>query len=284
MAGYRRKDIKNIGFDDDDDDDASPQASVKRPLYKPSAARWHKWAAKKTPVKPDVLDVEQLENARPVVGVKEGPEKPLVFPLRGSSANALPALPAQGAGSPLSHDWKPEPSDGGSSVPGFSSGAVQVNKKPAHQRFWKYRGWDHRAPQSQGSPPEAAWGSSQASQGPLPGHALLHEQQAKGGVWMFQPSRPISPHQPGYWPNGGRVSWQHNPVYANQIHSPRPPPTYIIQSSNGYRRFSKTYRKSKYTPEFAAPAPEGNPALQPAAPEHFEGPQRYGHSKPTSFY
>lgn len=217
-----------------------------------------------------------------MVGVQEHPDQPLVFPLQGSSANALPAPPTKGSENPPSSDWPPKPADGGSSTPGFNTGSdtkVVPSKPLIYEDIFKYLAQGSGAPQSQGSPPQAAGGSSHVSQG--------QRQPANGGAWLFQPSRPISSGQSGYQPQGGEVSWQQNPANANQapqrqgadVYSPVPPPSYIIQSSNSYQRFQKTYRKSKYTPEFAAPQSEGSPALQPAAPPHFKGPQRYSHSK-----
>lgn len=288
FAGYGKKDIQNIGFDDDvppygsGSQPAKPGASASRP----SAARWQSWAARKTPVRPSVLDIERLQNARPVVGGgQKRPDQPLVFPMQGSSANASPASPPQGSENPPSSGWQPKPADGGSSVPGSNTGSDTKgvnNKPPVYGDVFKYPTQGGGAPQSQGNPPQAAGGSSQGSP---PAYVLLQSQPVKGGARPFQPSRPVSSHQSGPRPYGGTVSRQQNPPNANQAplrwdaeaRPPVPPPSIIIQASSGYGRFSKTYRRSKYDPEFAVPLPGASPALQPAA-------QRYSHFNLNAFY
>lgn len=220
------------------------------------------------------------------MGAQARPDQPLVFPLKGSSAKAPPAPPSQGSENPPS-SGQPKPAGGGSSMPWFNTGSdtKRVNK-PGFEGIFNYPAQGSGAPQSQGSPPQAAGGSSQGSP---PRPTFLQKQAVKGGA---QPSRPVFSRQSGYQPPRREVwhrevSWQQNPANANQspqrqsagVQPPVPPPSYIIQSSSGYQRFRKTYKKSKYTPEFAAPQSEGSPVLQPAAPPHIKGPQRYGHLK-----
>lgn len=222
---------------------------------RPSTARWHSVAGSKPPADSDALDVEQLENARPVVG--EHSDQPIVFPLQGGSASAPPAPPSQGPGYPLHSERQPEPADGGSSALEFGTGsyAERVEGKPlVYEDVFKYPKRGSGAPQSPDGPPQAAGGSSQGS--------------LKWGAWPFQPSRP------GYWSGYPTPQRRRAKVYL-----PAPPSSYIIQSSNGYQRFSKTYTNVKYSPESAAAQPKGQPALQPAAPQHLQGPQRYGHSE-----
>lgn len=232
------------------------------PASRPSAARWQSLAVKKPPVKPGALDVEQLENARPVVG--EHPDQPLVFPLHGNSANALPPPPSQGSQNLLSSQWHPKPAAGGSSVPGFD----RLEKKPlVYEDIFKYLEQGSGALQSPVGPPQAAGGSSQGSSS---GHTFPQKQLVKGGAWLFQPSKPVYLHRyQTPWKRSAKVYWH------------VPPPSYLIQSSNGYQRFSKSYTNVKYDPEFAALQAKGDPALQPAAPAHFQGPQRYSHGELT---
>lgn len=288
-AGYGKKDIQNIGYDDD----VSPYGSGNQPANtgasasRPSAARWQNWAARKTPVKASVLDIERLSNGRLVVGVPERPDQPLVFPLRGGFPKVSPASPFQGSENPPLSDWQQKPADGVSSKPQFntSSDTTGVHSKPLiYEEIFIYPAHASEMPQSQAGPPQAAEGSSQVSQS-FP--ALPLKQAAPGGTRPLQPSRHISSRQTGYQPPRDGVSWQQKPVNANwapkrqraDALQPAAPPTYIIQSSNGYQRFSKTYRKLMYSPEFAAPQSQGSPARQPAGPPHFKGPQRYSHSK-----
>lgn len=301
--GYGKKDTHNDGFDDDE---VPPYGSVQRPgnteasAGRPSAARWQSWGARKTPVK-TAVNVQRLQNARPVVGgVHERPDQPLVFPLQGGSANNLVAPSSPGSGNLPSSDWQRKTATGGSSAPGFNagSGTKGANKRPLiYEEVYKYPGQGSGALQNQGSGalqnqgsnPQAAGGGSQASHGSLPGHALPQRQPAQGGARPVQPSRPVSSHQSWYQPQWDRVSRQQNPAQAYRSpegYRPAPPhpPSYIIQSSNKYERFRKTYRKSSYTPDYIFPQSEDGPALQPTAQLPFKGPQRYSHFKLNAFY
>lgn len=218
--------------------------------------------------------------------MQEHPDQPLVFPLQGSSGNALPAPPSQGSQDPPSSDWQPKPATGGGSVPGFntSSGTKWVNNKPLYENVFNYPTQSSGAPLGQGSPPQVAGGSSQGSR---PSHALPQRGPVNWRAWLLQPSRPLSSDQSGSQPHGGVVSLQRNPAAAYHApqrwsataYVPALPLSRLIQSSSSYRRFGKTYTKAKYTPW-----PEGSPALQPAAPPHFKGPQRYSHCKLKRLY
>lgn len=227
-------------------------------------ARWPSWASKKTPVKSSGLDVERLQNARPVAWGGARPDQPLVFPLQGKKADSPPAPPSGGSRGQPGSD--PKPASGGRRVPGSAGGS---HRPPVYEEVFKYPGQGGGAPQ--GSPSQAAGGAGQGSQA---GYASLPKQQPPAKrAWPTKSSSS----QTGYQPPKGKVSWQQQPVPPKwdpprQSAEPVPPPlpVYIIQSSNGYQRFRKTYRKSTYDPD----TKQVDPVLGPAS-EPLKNTQRY---------
>lgn len=254
-----------------------------------SAARWPSWASKKNPVKSGV-DVEKLENARPVMWAQERRDQPLVFPLKGNNANTLSGPTIQGSESHQSSDQQQKPVDGGSHDAGSSAENVN-DRRLVYEEVFKYPTQDSGAPQSQGSPSQAPGGHGQDRQW----YPQLKQQPKEGGR-PSHPSRSISSRQSGYKPHEGKFAWQQMRYTAEQVpQKPSdevrppapPPPKYIIQSTNGFQRYRKTYRVSKYSPNFDAPQPDGlkefGPVFQPAASKRFKDPQWYSHTMINQF-
>lgn len=254
-----------------------------------SAARWPSWVSKKNPIKSGV-DIEKLQNARPVAWVQERPDQPLVFPLKGDNANTHSGHTIQSSGSHQSSDQQPKPVDGGSHD--ASSSTQKVNDgRLIYEQVFNYPAQDRRAPQSRGSPSQAPGGHGQGSQR----HQQLKQSLMEGGR-PFHLSRLISPRQSGYEPHEGKFAWQQMRFIPEQVpqkptteaHAPAPPPPpkYIIQSTNGFQRYRKTYRMSKYSPDFDAPQPElkeFGPVFQPATSKYFKDPRWYSHTMTNEF-
>lgn len=269
FAGYSKTDNQNIADHEED----VPHPSLGNQLAgnearRPVAARVPSWVSKKAPIKSGVLDIEKLQNARPVV-LPGDPDQPLVFPLKGSNANTMP-LP-QGSESGLGSDWTMTPAVSGSRVSGLDASS---NVRPLiYEEVFTFPA--KVAPQYKSQPSPAAGGSVQVGQGsPSGSDSLPQEQPVSVPVRPSRPSRRTASYHPEYRQAVGTAGWKRmpeKPMRAPVRRKQRYPPMIINQYSNGHMNFRSVYRNTKYTPEY-----EEEEEVAPALPAgSFGGPPRY---------
>lgn len=264
------------------------------------------------PAKPQHGPVQPQSTLLSVASTNGMPAYPSAGDSTYSSPTAYyaPSTTSQAAKSPSSESWQPEPDSSGYGVVDLNSGAAGGNiNHLVYEDVFDYPSESAEPSHSYGSTSNTAGWYGQAtdeSQESSTRYASTLEKPSapwyptNAGAQPVYPSRTESSSggvnfnfgQAGYQPRDDKVSWRPQKTYNTQkvavsqrvsepILPPAPPPSYIIQSRNGYQRGRYILKNTRYSPEFDAPMPvsskgvKGPAPSRPAAPNGVKSPQRY---------
>lgn len=290
--------------------------------YNPTAVQQPDWAPAQQNI-PSGPEVERLIHDVPRVWGLEDPQKPQLGPVQpqstllGDSTYASPTIyyapsTSQAANSPSAESWQPD-SSGYSMVDlNTDSSAAGNTNHLVYEDVFHYPSKSAEPPQSYGSISNAAGGSGQSNlesqESSTRGASAFGTHSfprypTNAGAWLVSPARMESFHRgvnfnfghTGYRPHDGvslhpqKAAKTQKVEVSQRVHDPifppAPPPSYIVQSRNGYQQGRHVLSHTRYSPEFNAPMPinskggEGPAPSRPAAPKGVKDSQRYSYQK-----
>lgn len=214
-----------------------------------------------------------------------------------------PSSDSEAAQSPTSESWQPQPDGSGDGVVGSNTDSSAADSNTNHlfyEDVFQYPSESAKPPPSYDSISSIAGGNDQAtdeSQESLTSYAptlVRPSNTAAQPVYQSRESFPgatdVNFVQTGYQPYD-EFSWHPQKPFNSQkvevaqrvsepVFPPAPPPSYIIQSKNGYQRAKYILKNSRYLPHLTAPIDarskdiKGQPD-QPATPILDQEPLRY---------